>query len=125
LTGIIEWDDGYPTTKSLHQLRKVLDKDYKQAVATFYAALRENYYPDYCGPERVEVRNKVIDVWAYHTGGWGGNESIITVLKESWLFDWLLERYDSGGHYYFRPMERVLTVNQDTRSKENAKEVTL
>lgn len=83
-------------------------KDYKQAIAAFYAALRENRYPDYCGPDRVEVRGEVIDVWAYHTGGWSGNENIIAVLKESWLFGWLLERYDRGGHYYFRPVERVL-----------------
>lgn len=110
MAGIIEWDEnGYPTARSLQRLRKALKaKDYKQAIEAFYEALRENYYTDYCGPERVEVRGEVIDVWAYHTGGWSGNENIIAVLKESWLFGWLLERYDRGGHYYFRPVERVL-----------------
>jgi hypothetical protein len=42
-------------------------------------------------------------VWAYHTLGWSGNKDIVAVLENSWLFDWLLERYDSGGHYYFLP----------------------
>lgn len=104
MTGIIEWDEnGYPTAESLRCLRKALKaKDFMQATKAFYAALKENRYPDYCGPERVEVRGEVIDVWGYHTGGWSGNEDIIAVLKESWLFDWLLERYDRGGHYYFR-----------------------
>jgi len=110
LTGIIEWDEnGYPTARSLQRLRKALKaKDYKQAIEAFYEALRENYYTGYCEPERVEVRGEVTDVWAYHTGGWSGNEDIIAALRESWLFSWLLERYDRGGHYYFRPMERVL-----------------
>lgn len=123
MTGIIEWDEhGYPTAKSLQHLRKALKaKDYEQAIAAFYAALRENYYRDFCGPERVEVRGEVIDVWAYHTGGWSGNEDIIAVLRKSWLFDWLLERYDAGGHYYFKPMERVLKVEQNSHSKEEAK----
>jgi len=122
LKRIIEWnEDGYPTKSSLECLRKeVKSKNYKRAIEAFYAALRENYYhPDYCGHERVEVRGEVVDVWAYHTGGWSGNEDIIAVLQESWLFDWLLERYDWGGHYYFRPIEQVLTLNQDTYSKEN------
>jgi len=101
---IIEWDeDGYPTPESLQRLRQALkDDDIKKAKKAFYAALRENRYPDLCGPERVEVRGEVIDVWGYHTGGWSGNEEIIAVLQESELFWWLLQRYDRGGHYYFQ-----------------------
>ena len=106
---IIEWDkNGYPTTKSLEQLRKALNtENYKKAIEVFYEALKENYYTEYSRPERVEVRGDVIDVWAYHTGGWSGNEDIIEALKDSWIFNWLLERYDSGGHYYFRLIEHV------------------
>lgn len=125
MAGIIEWDEnGYPTPESLWRLRKALmaedqtalePEDCKQNIAAFYAALKENRYSDYCGPERIEVRGEVIDVWGYHTGGWSGNEDIIAVLKESWLWDWSLERYDRGGHYYFRPIEQV-------RLKKPAKE---
>lgn len=111
---IIEWDDdGYPTEESLKQLEKALKigktaEEWKRAVDVFYEALNENIYSDYCGPERVEVRGEVIDVWGYHTGGWSGNEDIISILRRSWLWGSLIERYDSGGHYYFTPKEKVL-----------------
>lgn len=106
----IEWDeDGYPTAESLQRLWEALRvKDHKKAIMAFYAALKENRYPDYCGPERVEVRGEVIDVWGYHTGGWGGNEQIISILQEHQFFYLFLERYDAGGHYYFKPPEQVL-----------------
>lgn len=101
---IIEWDeDGYPTPESLERLRQALkDNSIKKAKKAFYAALRENWY-HLCGPEQVEVRGEVIDVWGYHTGGWSGNEEIIAVLQEQgFLWWWLLQRYDRGGHYYFQ-----------------------
>ena len=106
----IEWDEqGYPTEESLRRLRKALNApDPVKAITAFYTALRANHYEGWCGPERVEVRGEVIDVWAYHTGGWSGNEEIIGVLEESPFFYHLLERYDGGGHYYFQPAEKVL-----------------
>lgn len=106
----IEWTkDGYPTHESLFNLEGVFRlKGCKEAINAFYAALRENRYPEFCGPEKVEVRGKVIDVWAYHTAGWSGNEEIISVLKDSGYFNWFLERYDAGGHYYFKmPMNEI------------------
>lgn len=101
---LIEWtEDGYPTPESLERLRQALnDDDIKTAARAFYAALRENRYPNYCGPDRVDVRGEVTAVWAYHTGGWSGNEDIIEVLQNSVLWWMFLERYDRGGHYYFR-----------------------
>lgn len=107
---LIEWDEnGYPTETSLRRLRKVVrSQDIQKALGAFYEALRENAYSNFCGPERVEVRGEIVDVWGYHTGGWSGNESIIAALQRSWLFEWLLERVDRGGHFYFRPPEKVL-----------------
>ena len=103
INGIIEWDkDGYPTEKSLNRLEKELNySDFHKAIEIFREALKENYYSGYCGPDQIEINGETIDVWAYHTGGWSGNESIINVLKKSWVFDLLLIRYDRGGHYYF------------------------
>lgn len=98
----IEWTkDGYLTSKSLFNLERALKKGDKDAIKAFYDALSENYYSGCCGPEKKEVRGKIIDVWAYHTEGWSGNEEIISMLKDSEYFDWFLERYDAGGHYYF------------------------
>lgn len=108
---IIEWDEnGYPTEESLERLEEALKigksaDEWKRAVNVFYEAVKENVYSDYCGPERVEVRGETKDVWGYHTGGWSGNEDIINVLKRSCLWGSLIERYDSGGHYYFKPKE--------------------
>jgi len=101
---IIEWDDeGYPTEESLGKLKEALSSEnIEKAFNDFYSALKENFYPDCFGLTRVEVRGEVIDVWEYHTLGWSGNEDIIRVLEQSWMWGMLLERYDSGGHYYFK-----------------------
>lgn len=101
---IIKWDDdGYPTEESLKELHKIVNTadNIQQVVTAFYDALRENYYPDCCGIEEVEVRGDNLKVWGYHTMGWSGNENIIGAIEGSWVFRWLLERYDRGGHYYF------------------------
>lgn len=112
---MIEWtDDGYPTEASLQRLRQALqDKDVTRCIEAFYGALKENRW-GWCGPERVEVRAEYIDVWAYHTGGWSGNEAILNVLQEAapWLWAMALERWDKGGHFYFAPMERVLLKDE-------------
>jgi len=104
---VIEWDEfGYPTEKSLMELeREVNGKDLKKARDAFYNALGENFYSDAYGSTEVSVRGTKIHVWEYHTYGWDGNEAIIETLKTSWLFDYLLQRYDRGGHYYFDPPE--------------------
>lgn len=120
---IIEWDnDGYPTEDSLELLQETIEdaiktSDYKRANALFFTALRENLYPDYSMVEHKEVRGDIIDVWGYHTGGWSGNESIITTLKELNLFYHFLNRYDSGGHYYFSLMFNPPCINDLYRQR--------
>lgn len=101
----IEWDEcGYPTDQSLKKLEAALaGRDMVKVQEAFYSALKENTYDYAYGPAKVEVRGEVIDVWAYHTYGWSGNESIIAVLQTCPLWGLFLERYDAGGHYYFRP----------------------
>jgi len=109
---IIKWDEyGYPTEESLEELEKLINSsNYKEAVSAFYEALEENYYPDAVGVEEKEVRGHVIEVWAYHTFGWSGNEAIIKTLAKSFLFVLFLERYDAGGHYYFKLKEEALKI---------------
>ena len=106
---MIEWDaNGYPTEESLKRMKEALsdkNQDIDKAINAFYSALKENRYgSDYCGPAQVEVRGEVTKVWEYHTGGWSGNEDIINVLSQSWLWSMFLERYDAGGHYYFKAL---------------------
>lgn len=102
---IIEWDEyGYPTQESLEKLEQILNgNDIRKAIKAFYSALKENYYPDYCGSTEVEVRGKIEKVWEYHTGGWSGNEDIIRVLKTLGF-----------GHLLLNGMtqEDIITLNQ-------------
>lgn len=109
---IIEWEDGYPTEESLAELKKVLNgNEITNAVQAFYTALKENYYSHLCGLTKVDVREEPMDVWEYHTSGWSGNEDIIKVLNQSWLWDIFLERYDRGGHYYFALQKEGCEIN--------------
>jgi hypothetical protein len=64
----------------------------------------------------TELLDFVYSIWEYddwgfkktphafelHTGGWSGNEDIISALKQNFLF-WSLywEHSSRGGHYYF------------------------
>ena len=107
---IIEWDnDGYPTEESLERLGKILNADdYEKAYEAFWSALKENTYGDMmCGKTKKEVRGEIKEVWQYHTGGWSGNEDIIRVLQDSPFWGLYLDRYDAGGHYYFKPKKEI------------------
>jgi hypothetical protein len=116
---LVEWAEGYPTNESLKRLQNEIVKGWKDdkiehddAVRRFFAALLENKYGyDAVGFERVEVRGEKMVLLAYHTLGWSGNESIICALESppnDMFFFRYLERYDSGGHYYFRVPEHLL-----------------
>lgn len=109
---MIEWDvNGYPTKRSLQQLRQELESwrtDPERAARAFYAALADHGPYGASGPERVEVRGEVCDVYGYHTLGWSGCEDVIRTLQGTWLWGMLLQRYDRGGHYYFDPLDEVM-----------------
>lgn len=95
--------EGYPTAESLEALRAILAEGGRQkALDAFYLALTVNHF-GCCGPDHKEVRGRVVPVWEYHTGGWSGHEEIVAALSSNLLlWSLLLQRYDAGGHYYFR-----------------------
>jgi hypothetical protein len=121
---IVEWAGGYPTKDSLKRLQDGIVKAWKggdiehiDAVRRFFATLLENRYGhDAVRFERVEVRGEKRVLLAYHTLGWVGNDIIIGALESppnATFFYKYLERYDSGGHYYFQVPEFLLPKDLD------------
>ena len=97
-------DDGYPTEESLDELLEVLNgKDIDLAHESFFDAITGKYPYAITGPTTVDVRGNPTEVLQFHTQGWSGNETIIRTLKESIPWNYLREREDYGGHYYFAP----------------------
>lgn len=87
--------DGYPTKKELQRIKKwpiIMDLD---GFLRFIENLWE--YPD-----RFVLTGKKVKRLYLSTGGWSGNESIISAMKENlfWVIAW--EKSVRGGHYWFR-----------------------
>ena len=88
----------YPTEQDLQKIHEVdgrVDISLKERVSKMLTHLKSIWhYPDYF------VDNGK-DGFELHTGGWSGNESIISELEETsfWIMFW--QRTERGGHYYF------------------------
>ena len=52
---------------------------------------------------QIERSGKNVIHYAYHTGGWPGNENVIDALRHNFLL-WSMfwEKSTRGGHYYFK-----------------------
>lgn len=98
-------EQGYPTEETLEKIGKF--NQFEIPVSEIIAYLREHWrYEDMGYFEWSDAHAKNPDVKTMylhlHTGGWSGNESIITALKQSafWLCYWM--RTERGGHYTFK-----------------------
>ncbi len=86
--------DGYPTEDTL------------TTIATWPASQLDNLVPFVCEawsyPDHA-VHDKAKATLYLSTGGWSGNESIITALEKNLVF-WGMCWFKSqrGGHYWFR-----------------------
>ena len=98
--------DGYPTDTFLDSIKAFDIKSYADCVKLFeiikpfwkYADV--GYWTESNG--RLEDSNKPGMTYAISTGGWSGNESIISALESNRVF-YALCWYSSrrGGHYVF------------------------
>lgn len=100
--------DGYPFEEELEKVEKW---DFKDPCGLVEFISKIWHWPDFGFTKRFgfgwPIRKKVIKV-ILHTGGWSGNESIVSALEKNFMF-WNLfwQSSERGGHYYFEiPMKR-------------------
>ena len=92
--------DGYPTEEALDKLRKWPMED---AVGWLEEARSLWYYPSHAKMEyRTSPFGKPEVFWTFATGGWSGNEEVISAMRENhilWAFTWQLSA--RGGYFEF------------------------
>ncbi len=97
-------ENNYPDEESLKQIKEwdILER----GIYGLLDLIEENTnWPDWS----ISITGKRILHFEYHTGGWSGNEDVISALRQNPLF-WSLYWVKStrGGHYFFRiyPIKR-------------------
>jgi len=90
--------DNYPDEESLKEIREwnIL----KQGVRGLLDLVKENTNtPDWS----ISIKGKRVLRFEYHTGGWSGNEDVISALRQNTLFfPMYWEKSIRGGHFYFK-----------------------
>lgn len=83
--------DGYPTQEALLEVARF---DAVKDVKLFLGLIRSLWrYPD---------RFVLTDQELYlSTGGWSGNESVISAMEENFFFYIAHSQWKRGGHYWF------------------------
>jgi hypothetical protein len=87
---------GYPTEETLEKIAKLSPLDESIDEIVEYLIRVWHWHEDMIKWDKKHGNLQL------HTGGWSGNESVISALEKS-LF-WMLYWYKSirGGHYYFK-----------------------
>jgi len=87
----------YPTKEQLERIHEIdkLELPIKEKVPKMLSHLKSIWHYD-----NFFVDNGK-DGFELHTGGWSGNEDIISELRKTmfWIFFW--QRTERGGHYFF------------------------
>lgn len=99
-------NDGYPTEEELQKIETWPSED----PAGWFAFIKAcgNYWSDTSpymwseGPGVVLGLDTDKQFYWISTGGWSGNESILTAMEKNWML-WNLTWYSHrrGGHYQF------------------------
>lgn len=92
--------EGYPEEKELRMIRKWDVKDFP-ALLQF---IEERWcYNDFIKRNAIKERNSLYLEWTLITGGWSGNESLVSALLGNRLFEmaWYYE-WRRGGKHVFR-----------------------
>lgn len=90
--------NGYPEEASLQAIKEwdIL----KQGIQGLLDLVEDNTN---WADRQIHIRGKRVLYFEYHTGGWSGNEDVISALHQNFLF-WATfwRKSTAGGHYYFR-----------------------
>ncbi len=117
----------YPSASWLDRVSSLVQNESSPiAYYTFLYCLTLNKYTDYdnvqaVGPAVVRLNGSKYHVWAYHTFGWSGNEAIIDAISESLLWEYFLEIYERGGHYYFTLPEHILACATEMENTQTGR----
>ena len=91
-------ENNYPDEASLQAIKEwdIL----KQGIDGLLDLIEENTN---WADRQIHIRGKKVLYFEYHTGGWSGNEDVISALCQNFLF-WSMFWVKStrGGHYYFK-----------------------
>lgn len=107
-------DDGYPTDETLDAIRQ-----YPILCAADCEDLLTLIEPIWTFKNYIS-KDSDTGLWTVSTGGWSGNESIISALEENalfWTLYWIQSR--RGGHYIFGDLGNLL-LNTVRKSQYNA-----
>ena len=97
-------EDGYPIEAELQRLREWPHEDiagwfaYAKSIGHWWPTEVFGWY-EYEGKDDFK---RPVHVWQISTGGWSGNEEIISEMRAHpiWFFTW--HQHTRGGHYEFR-----------------------
>lgn len=93
--------DGYPTEKTIANLKKYYSKTNVkytvQNVLELVSIIESIWYLN--GFVKCKRKNHLYIT--LHTIGWSGNEELMCVLEKTWL-NLFLKKWEAGGHYYYK-----------------------
>jgi hypothetical protein len=106
-------ENGYPTEQELDYIRNfdVVHNDWEELM---------RYIQDNCWNWGEHYFSKRGTEWIAVTGGWSGNEDVISVLKKNVMF-WMLywKQSNRGGKYVFQDVnEKVKQIKQEMLIKK-------
>jgi hypothetical protein len=96
----IRGDDGYPHDIELNRIKEWGHEDH---VGLMEYVKRRWTYPDYWAEADIDEYGSTYREYTISTGGWSGNESLISALESNLMFNVLAPwSWRRGGHYVYR-----------------------
>lgn len=93
------YEDDYPSDEDLETIEKWPLNGYADYVALAEYVVRLWHY----GEPWAKLTGKKVKTLKLSTGGWSGNESILTALEKNFMFGMLCwQKSERGGHHIYK-----------------------